>query len=89
MTSLMIHSAGVFCCYYCRKCLPGLGSNFGLSTYLDQSLGRCTLRNAELWNAEFWKGVFCGISAAECSTNYTLEFFGILHWRIPHSAKFK
>jgi len=34
-----------------------------------------------LRNAKFRKGVFCGISPAERSRNYTLEFF-----RIPHST---
>jgi len=36
-----------------------------------------------LRNAEIWEGVFCRISPAEHSANYTLEFF-----RIPYSGLF-
>jgi len=46
--------------------------------------GRGKVYFAELRNAEFRKGVFCGISPAERSANYTLEFFP--HWRIPQNS---
>jgi len=35
----------------------------------------------EMRIAEIWKGVFCRISSAECSANYTLDIF-----RIPQNS---
>jgi len=40
--------------------------------------GKVYFAECGLRNAEIWKGVFCGISPAERSANYTLDIFRIL-----------